>query len=121
MAHTDAVSETPEATVEPRRRGRRIELFIAVGVAAAVVIGFVLVALLHNPHGTIDSTRLERQIHTWAVKESPDVASIKVQCPGGIAIHAGDTFHCILSGGGQSERLTVTIENNKGYVTWVVG
>ena len=69
----------------------------------------------------IDHTRLERAIHTWAVHKGGADTSVKVQCPSDVAIQAGATFHCIVSEHRQSVRVTVTIENDKGEVTWVAG
>jgi hypothetical protein len=70
---------------------------------------------------TIDHARLEREIHHWAVKREQVSPRAHVTCPADVPIKAGSTFHCLISAGGQTVRLTVTIENSDGYVTWVVG
>lgn len=70
---------------------------------------------------TLDHDRLVAQIHTWAVDKEKADPSVKVSCPDDIEIEPGTEFHCLIRGGGQAARLTVTIENDNGYVTWVVG
>lgn len=90
----------------------------------ALVAAVIAASLLAGCGGrqTLDSARLEQQIHHWAVKKGQASPKVKVHCPGDIAVEAGKTFHCILSGGGESVRIAVTVENDdKGYLTWTVG
>jgi hypothetical protein len=73
-------------------------------------------------HATIDQARLESEIQKWAVKNSNGYQLIKVDCPSDVPVKAGTNFHCIVSDDkGASIRVTVTIENDKGTVTWVQG
>lgn len=65
---------------------------------------------------TLDHARLVQRIGAWADKNG--VPGAKVDCPDDVTIKAGRTFHCLVSKGGQTVRLTVTIENSDGYVTW---
>lgn len=118
----DRFAPTPTALVATK--GRRGWL-IAGGIGAAVVVVaaalFILAQLGGSATGTVDHVRLETEIHDWAVQKEKADPSVKAQCPSDIPIKAGSTFHCFLSGGGQSVRVTVTIENHKGDVSWVVG
>jgi hypothetical protein len=86
----------------------------------AVLLVLALAACGNKPD-TLNHAKLVDDIHTWAVKKEKADPSVKVDCPGDIEIKAGTEFHCLLRGGNQTARLTVTIENNDGYVTWVVG
>jgi hypothetical protein len=88
-------------------------------VVAAIAL--VLAACGTSGEQTLDHDALVAQIHRWAVAKEKAAPSVKVDCPDDIPIKAGTNFHCLISGGGQSVRVTVTIENDKGYVTWVVG
>jgi hypothetical protein len=104
---------------------RRFWIVCAAGVALLLVVGLAIagaVALFGNSvHGTINQDRLEAEIYNWAVTKQNADHSINVQCPDEVPIKAGSTFHYIISGGSRSVRLAVTIENNDGDVTWVVG
>jgi hypothetical protein len=64
-------------------------------------------------HGALDA-----KMKLWAVRQHIVPAPASVQCPSGIPIKAGTDFHCLVRGGGQTVRVTVTIENDKGYLTW---
>ena len=88
-----------------------------------ILVALAAVAVLAGCGTTehIDNTRLEGQIHAWAVKKQQADPSVKVNCPPDIPIKAGATFHCLISVGKQTVRLAVTIENSDGDVTWVIG
>jgi hypothetical protein len=94
-------------------------------VVAVVAVGFIGSLVVHfaesGTHQVVDQAKLEQQIHTWAVEKERASPSVKVSCPGDQPQKADTTFHCVLSGGGQSVRLTVTVENDQGYLTWVTG
>jgi hypothetical protein len=87
----------------------------------AVLALAIVIAACGSSTPTLDHAKLVSEIHTWAVDKEKADPSVRVQCPDDIEIKAGSTFHCLLSAGKQTARLTVTIENDKGYVTWVVG
>jgi hypothetical protein len=86
-----------------------------VGISVAVL----LLASCGTHTETLDQQRLEAKIKAWAVKQSGPNTQVKVSCPADIPIKPGTDFHCLVSDQhGTSIRLTVTIENDQGYVTW---
>lgn len=93
---------------------------VVVGVVAAVVA--IVHAVSSDPKPpNVDKAALESYIQRWEAKRYPNT-QIKVSCPSGIPIVAQTSFHCIArDGSGNSERVTVTIENSKGRMTWVAG
>jgi hypothetical protein len=114
-------TSAPHVPAAPERR--RVNWFI-VGPVIAVVVALAVIgasAVIGGRSKTIDDVRLESKIKTWAVEKQDASPSVKVSCPSGVQIKSGATFHCLLSAGRETARLTVTIENNNGDVTWVVG
>lgn len=98
----------------------RLSPWIQILIAAAVAGAFLLYR--HFDHGQIDTPRLERQIENWAAKQSSGVTGINADCPDDISIEAGRDFHCLLTDDqGDAYRVTVTIENSDGDVTWITG
>lgn len=86
--------------------------------AATLLLG----ACGHDEPATLDHARLVASIKKWAVKGSGGYQLIKVTCPSDIPIEAGRDFHCLVSDDqGNKIRVTVTIEDDKGTVTWVQG
>jgi hypothetical protein len=78
-----------------------------------------LTACGHHP-ATLDQQRLEGKIKAWAVKNSGPNTQVKVTCPADIPIKPQTDFHCLVSDQhGTALRVTVTIEDATGYVTWV--
>lgn len=84
--------------------------------------GALLVALtgcgLHSQPkpATIDHAWVERGIARSILNQASIVAH--VSCPTDIPIVAGNTFHCVAKGDGQTALYTVTIENKEGAITW---
>jgi hypothetical protein len=67
----------------------------------------------------VDQARLQHGIKSWAAKAG--MSNPRVQCPADEPLKAGSTFHCIVNTSDGGVRVAVTIENNAGYMTWVVG
>lgn len=89
------------------------------GLAALVI--FAVVGVIWNaaqkderPTGEIAD-----QIKTWAEENTPGGAAFDVSCPDPVEWKVGGTFHCIASQGRHSARVTVTMENDAGTVTWL--
>jgi len=86
-----------------------------------VLVLALLLTACGSHTATIDQHWIEGGIKVWAEKQYPHTQA-KVQCPADVPIKAGSTFHCIVTDQHRnSVRVTVTIENDKGYVTWVAG
>lgn len=65
----------------------------------------------------LNTNKLENGIRHQYDKQG---VSVKVTCPSDVEIEAGRTFHCLVNDDNSSDtvRMTVTIENDDGYVTW---
>lgn len=46
---------------------------------------------------------------------------VSVDCPDPVEWRVGETFRCVVAQGRQSILVTVTMENDDGYVTWQAG
>lgn len=85
-------------------------------------LGVVLLAALTACGQEADIPAIESEITTWAEDNSPEGTDIEVDCPDTIEWRTGGDFHCIVSDqNGETVRVTVTMENDDGDVTWVVG
>ena len=73
---------------------------------------------------TIDSRLLEKDVDAWVHQQATTHKNEKVDvnCPDGVKAEPGRTFHCVVTDKqGESLRVTVTVENSDGDVTWVAG
>lgn len=69
-----------------------------------------------------DIPNIEHEIKTWAQDQAPAGTRVKVDCPDTIEWRTGGDFHCIVTDRqGASLRVTVTMENDAGDVTWTAG
>lgn len=89
-------------------------------VALAVLIGAGVLWQTTRPDER-DSAPIESAIRAWTDKHTPNPAPISVVCPDPVEWHVGGTFHCLIRQKQQTLRVTVTMENDAGDVTWVTG
>lgn len=67
-----------------------------------------------------DIPQVESTIEKWAVEQH--IGRVSVDCPDSIDWDTGENFHCVMTDkGGETARVTVTMENDDGDVTWVLG
>lgn len=71
--------------------------------------------------GEADIPGIERNIEHGVAKQSGYKGTVTVDCPDQIEWKVGGEFHCIGKAGGQRFRVTVSMENEDGDVTWQVG
>lgn len=91
-----------------------------VAIVALLVIGYVIWRSVQGDE--MDSRRVETALEHWTAKQSPNASGITADCPDHIEVDPGREFHCIVTDDtGDSIRITVTIENDDGDVTWAVG
>lgn len=86
-------------------------------------LGLVLVSALLLVAGCssqeADIPGIESGIEEWAAKQ--DIGRVSVDCPDSIEWKTGSDFHCVMTDKqGSSARVTVTMENDDGDVTWVM-
>lgn len=71
--------------------------------------------------GEADIPAIEDEIETWAREDLNARGRITADCPDSMEWRTGDDFHCILTDQTGSVRVTVTMENDAGDVTWMLG
>lgn len=91
-------------------------LLIGAAVFAAV---WVVFRLLETQE--VDVPKVEQEIETWAQTDLDARGDVEADCPESIEWQTGSDFHCILSDRTGSVRVTVTMENDEGEMTLVVG
>ncbi len=88
-------------------------LRLGVGALAAAL----LVSCSHAKPATLNTPRVEREIHAWAT-DVKVVPTPVVKCLSSVPIKVDATFACTVTGGGRSIDLEVKIRNTKGEVTF---
>lgn len=93
-------------------------VLLGAGLVALILLGLI-VSLALGP-SSIDAAKVEHEIVS-GVEEQSGIA-VTVDCPDGVDIEVGKTFHCVVEkvGSGGRALADVTIENEDGDVTWQV-
>lgn len=69
---------------------------------------------------TADTDGIQVQLVIWAAKQG--AGKVTADCPDTVPWKVGGVFHCILTDpAGETTRIAVTMEDEQGAVTWVVG
>lgn len=90
-------------------------------VAGAVVLLMTLPIAwsnLTNSGYTANVTAIEADIRNEYATQRQ--LFVEVDCPSEIDWKVGATFHCVVTHNGESARAEVTMENDKGDITWWV-
>jgi hypothetical protein len=88
-------------------------------LAAAALTVAVLAGCGNDTPATIDTLRVQHEIHAWA-RDVNVVPKPVVECPSGVPIEVDATFACTVTGGGRSIDLEVRIRDDHGAVTFHV-
>jgi hypothetical protein len=84
-------------------------------------LALLLLALTGCGGQEVDIPEVEQQIEAWARTELGAVRGVSADCPSSIEWRTGGEFHCIVKDRTGSVRITVTMENDEGDVTWIAG
>lgn len=78
------------------------------------------VLLLTGCGAKIDTDAVEDDIEAGILDQTN--AHVTADCPDDIDLEVGGEFHCIVTSDvlGQTARVTVTMENDDGDITWAV-
>lgn len=90
---------------------------IALGILVALGVVFAIVQATRPDERSTDD--VADQIEAWA--EEKGARSAEADCPDPVEWRVGETFRCILTVDDQDVRVTVTMENDQGEVTWITG
>jgi hypothetical protein len=87
-------------------------------IVAVSLLLLPLAACSRGPDADIPA--IEHQIRTGIREQTGEKVTVK--CPDTIAWHTGGEFHCFATNrAGNSVRVTVSMENDQGDASWVLG
>ena len=126
-AMRDVINAQAKARAHKRENWTSFGWVVLIGLVIAGGAG--LISAMHtastSPAGpTVNSVRLEKQVRSWVVQQLGPDNRMKVKCPTGVQVKAGTVFDCLVSetvnGARTGQQVAVTIENDKGDLTWAL-
>lgn len=84
---------------------------------AGAVVGMTLLSGCGGAEADIPA--IEAELGDWANQQG--LAAATVDCPTSVDWEVGGDFHCVITSAGQTYRVSVTMEDDQGTVTWALG